>query len=105
MSTSSSPAANAKYSWRETPQRGLPKRSARERIADFITRQQDMYRYIHDQAVRLVPLHGEARVSVPMHYGTFPILEQSADRFVAEVARIAPQTRVVVLKPGESAGF
>jgi L-ascorbate metabolism protein UlaG (beta-lactamase superfamily) len=42
---------------------------------------------------------------VPMHYGTFPILEQSADRFVAEVARIAPQSRVVVLKPGESADF
>jgi L-ascorbate metabolism protein UlaG (beta-lactamase superfamily) len=42
---------------------------------------------------------------VPMHYGTFPILEQSADRFSAEVARVAPQTRVVVLKPGESAEF
>lgn len=42
---------------------------------------------------------------VPMHFGTFPILEPNADRFVAEVARIAPQTRVVVLKPGESAEF
>jgi L-ascorbate metabolism protein UlaG (beta-lactamase superfamily) len=42
---------------------------------------------------------------VPMHYGTFPILEPNADRFAAEVARVAPQTRVVVLKPGEAAEF
>lgn len=42
---------------------------------------------------------------VPMHFGTFPILEPNADRFAAEVARVAPQTRVVVLKPGESAEF
>jgi L-ascorbate metabolism protein UlaG (beta-lactamase superfamily) len=42
---------------------------------------------------------------VPMHYGTFPILEPNADRFAAEVARVAPQVRVVALKPGESAEF
>jgi L-ascorbate metabolism protein UlaG (beta-lactamase superfamily) len=36
-----------------------------------------------------------------MHFGTFPILEPNADRFVAEMKKVAPGTRVVVLKPGE----
>jgi L-ascorbate metabolism protein UlaG (beta-lactamase superfamily) len=40
---------------------------------------------------------------VPMHYRTFPILEQTADRFVAEVERQAPGTKVVVVDPGEEA--
>lgn len=42
---------------------------------------------------------------IPMHYGTFPILEPNADRFVAEARKQAPQTRVVVLSPGEEATF
>lgn len=42
---------------------------------------------------------------VPMHYGTFPVLEPSADRFVAEAKRVAPGVRVVVLEPGEEAAF
>jgi len=46
-----------------------------------------------------------AKTVVPMHYGTFPILEPSADRFVAEMKKVVPQTRVVVLKPGEEAAF
>ncbi|MBI5419650.1 MAG: metal-dependent hydrolase [Deltaproteobacteria bacterium] len=42
---------------------------------------------------------------IPMHYGTFPILEPDADRFVSEMKKVAPKTRVVVLKPGEEAAF
>lgn len=42
---------------------------------------------------------------IPMHYGTFPILEPTADRFVAEMKTVAPQVRVVVLEPGEEAAF
>src|SRR5512135_247175 len=42
-----------------------------------------------------------AKTVVPMHYGTFPILEPSADRFVAEMKKVAPGTRVIVLAPGE----
>ena len=38
---------------------------------------------------------------IPMHYGTFPILEPNADRFVAELAKAAPGTRPIVLAPGE----
>lgn len=43
--------------------------------------------------------------TIPMHFGTFPILEQNADRFKAEAASRAPNTKVVVLKPGEKAEF
>jgi len=38
---------------------------------------------------------------IPMHYGTFPILEPNADRFVAELAKVSPVTRPIVLAPGE----
>ncbi len=43
----------------------------------------------------------EAKAVVPMHYGTFPILEPNADRFVAELAKVSPGTRPIVLAPGE----
>lgn len=56
------------------------------------------------QAARAVALLRPKAV-VPMHYATFPILEPSADRFVAEVRKVAPETRVVVLRPGEEAAF
>ena len=39
---------------------------------------------------------------VPMHYATFPVLEQNADEFVRLVGQRSPETKVVVLKPGES---
>jgi L-ascorbate metabolism protein UlaG (beta-lactamase superfamily) len=39
-----------------------------------------------------------ARIAVPIHYGTFPILDASADRF-AELAREKAEVRV--LRPGE----
>jgi L-ascorbate metabolism protein UlaG (beta-lactamase superfamily) len=42
-----------------------------------------------------------AKAVVPMHYGTFPILEPNADRFVAELAKVSPGTRPIVLAPGE----
>jgi L-ascorbate metabolism protein UlaG (beta-lactamase superfamily) len=43
----------------------------------------------------------KAKAVIPMHYGTFPILEQTADRFVAELAIVSPGTRPIVLAPGE----
>ena len=42
-----------------------------------------------------------AKAVVPMHYGTFPILEPTADRFVAELWKVSPKTRPIVLAPGE----
>jgi len=43
----------------------------------------------------------KARAVIPMHFGTFPILEPNADRFVAELAIVSPGTRPIVLAPGE----
>jgi len=42
-----------------------------------------------------------AKAVIPMHFGTFPILEPNADRFVAELAKVSPGTRPIVLAPGE----
>ena len=39
--------------------------------------------------------------AMPMHYKTFPILEQSADRFVELAKKEAPQVEVIVLEPGQ----
>ena len=54
----------------------------------------------HRQAAKACALLNTKAV-IPMHYGTFPILEQTADRFVAELAIVSPGTRPIVLAPGE----
>ena len=38
---------------------------------------------------------------IPEHYGTFPVLEQTPDNFVKWVKTYHPQTRVVLLEPGQ----
>ncbi|MFQ5826520.1 MAG: metal-dependent hydrolase [Dehalococcoidia bacterium] len=38
---------------------------------------------------------------IPMHYKTFPILEQSADNFINLAKQRAPQVEVIVLEPGK----
>ncbi|MCL1926864.1 MAG: metal-dependent hydrolase [Syntrophorhabdaceae bacterium] len=42
-----------------------------------------------------------AKAVIPMHYGTFPILEPNAERFVEELATASPDTRPIILAPGE----
>lgn len=42
------------------------------------------------------------RLVIPMHYGTFPIIEQTADRFVDYMQALAAGIPVKVLDPGES---
>jgi L-ascorbate metabolism protein UlaG (beta-lactamase superfamily) len=54
----------------------------------------------HRQAAKACALL-RAKVVIPMHYMTFPILEPTADRFVAELKRVSPGTRPIVLAPGE----
>ncbi|MDO8720831.1 MAG: metal-dependent hydrolase [Syntrophales bacterium] len=38
---------------------------------------------------------------IPMHYKTFPILEQDASRFVSMVKEASPEVEVIVLNPGQ----
>lgn len=54
----------------------------------------------HVQAVKALTLLKPKRV-MPMHYKTFPILEQSADRFVELARKEAPEVEVIVLEPGQ----
>ena len=42
------------------------------------------------------------KVAIPMHYATFPIIAQDAQEFILLSQKIAPNTKIVVLKPGES---
>lgn len=53
------------------------------------------------EAVRLL----KPKTVIPMHYKTFPVLAQSTEEFVKKVKEKTPETRVVVLKPGESYHF
>lgn len=54
------------------------------------------------QAAQSLKLLKPANV-IPMHYGTFPgILAPSADDFVVQAKKVAPDVNVIVLKPGES---
>lgn len=43
-----------------------------------------------------------AKYAVPEHFGTFPVLEQSADGFIKEVQQVAPDTKPLVIHPGET---
>ena len=38
---------------------------------------------------------------IPEHYGTFPALEQTADRFVQYLKTASPATKPLVLTPGK----
>ncbi|MEM2934108.1 MAG: metal-dependent hydrolase [Halobacteria archaeon] len=40
-------------------------------------------------------------IAIPMHYNTFPLIAQDPEKFAALVREKSPETRVVILKPGE----
>jgi len=46
-----------------------------------------------------------AKVAVPTHYKTFPLLAQSADEFIQHLNEQSPTTRVQVLEVGETFEF
>lgn len=52
------------------------------------------------QASRAVQMLKPGKVA-PMHYRTFPILEQDASRFVSLVKEKTPEVEVIVLEPGQ----
>ncbi|MBI4618709.1 MAG: metal-dependent hydrolase [Desulfobacterales bacterium] len=52
------------------------------------------------QAVAALKLLRPKRV-IPMHYKTFPVLEQDASRFVDLAKKEAPGVELIVLEPGE----
>ena len=63
-------------------------------IGDVFT--MDAYQAAH--ALRLL----KPKTAIPMHYGTFPIIAQSAEQFIELAKKFAPDVKIVVLKPGES---
>ncbi|BES82052.1 metal-dependent hydrolase [Pyrodictium abyssi] len=56
------------------------------------------------QAAKAVELL-KPRVAIPMHYNTFPVIEADPQEFARLVAEKGLDTKVVVLKPGESYEF
>ncbi len=40
------------------------------------------------------------KTAIPMHYKTFPLLEQNADKFISAAREKAPQVEIKVLDPG-----
>jgi len=47
----------------------------------------------------------KAKVAIPMHYNTFPLISANPDDFERKVKQLSPSTRVIVLKPGEKYEF
>ena len=43
------------------------------------------------------------KIVIPIHYGTFPILEQNPNSFIKEVEKISPDTKIMILEIGETA--
>jgi L-ascorbate metabolism protein UlaG (beta-lactamase superfamily) len=37
-----------------------------------------------------------------MHYDTFPVIEANPDKFKHLVSETSPDTKVIIIKPGES---
>lgn len=42
---------------------------------------------------------------IPMHWGTFPVLEKTTDRFRSELEKEVPSCKFIALAPGESVDF
>lgn len=47
----------------------------------------------------------KAKTACPMHWGTFPVLDQNTDEFVRELKERAPSCKALLLSPGESRTF
>lgn len=54
-----------------------------------------------EQAAYACKLLAAAQV-IPMHWGTFPVLEQNTSAFAEQLSRLAPDTRLHSLAPGQT---
>lgn len=45
------------------------------------------------------------KFAIPMHFGTFPILDQTADKFIENAASMSPGVKIEVLSPGGEREF
>lgn len=77
-----------------------------------------LFSAFHDIDVALLPIGGHftmdprqaafackmlgCRKVVPIHWGTFPILEQGTDNFAAQLMSTAPDTELLTIAPGET---
>jgi len=52
------------------------------------------------QAAKFISLFSP-KVTIPMHYNTFPAIRQDPKKFEEYVKQYSPATKVVILKPGE----
>ena len=61
-------------------------------------------RFTMDGEIAALALHRfvKPRIAIPCHYGTFPILDQTADKFVEALSRGGDHIKIVVPKVGES---
>ncbi len=46
-----------------------------------------------------------AKVAIPMHYDTFPVIQADPNEFAEYVKKMSPETKVVILRPGEKFEF
>ncbi len=66
-------------------------------IGGFFT--MDAFQAAH--AARLL----KAKTVTPMHWGTFPVLAPTPDEFMVRLKEVAPRTRPVIMRPGETVHF
>ncbi len=44
----------------------------------------------------------QCKAVIPMHWGTFPVLEQDTQKFKEQLEKVSAQTKLLVLAPGQS---
>jgi len=61
----------------------------------------DTYTMGIDGAVKALELV-TPEYAIPMHYGTFPVIQQDPRKFKAKVKSLGLKTEIIILKPGET---
>ncbi len=61
----------------------------------------DMYNMGYKEAAYAAKLVSPARYIIPMHYGTYPLLDQSPNKFLNKLEDYGLRDKALVFKPGE----